>query len=145
MVAMEHGNGDEGSHDPVAGMNGRTSPDLVGGDANGPGKNGLDPLRWSEGVGPGRTKPRQTADEQFLESTELAEPYPRNPQLGAFTHTESWRVLRIQGEFVSGINALAEVGAAVERLRLGAVRRVSPDVRCRATAGRAAGGSRVLP
>ncbi len=32
---------------------------------------------------------------------------------GAFTHTEAWRVLRIQGEFVYGINALAEVGAAV--------------------------------
>ncbi len=31
----------------------------------------------------------------------------------AFTHTDSWRVLRIQGEFVYGINALAEVGSAV--------------------------------
>jgi uncharacterized protein (TIGR00730 family) len=33
--------------------------------------------------------------------------------MGAFTHSDSWRVLRIQGEFVHGINALAEVGAAV--------------------------------
>ena len=40
-------------------------------------------------------------------------PVPINPELGAFTHTEPWRILRIQGEFVYGINALAEVGAAV--------------------------------
>jgi uncharacterized protein (TIGR00730 family) len=33
--------------------------------------------------------------------------------MGAFTHTEPWRVLRIQGEFVHGINALADVGAAI--------------------------------
>ncbi len=38
---------------------------------------------------------------------------PQAAELGAFTHTDSWRVLRIQGEFVHGINALAEVGAAV--------------------------------
>jgi uncharacterized protein (TIGR00730 family) len=41
------------------------------------------------------------------------EPAPLAPELGAFTHTDFWRVLRIQGEFVHGINALAEVGAAV--------------------------------
>ena len=40
-------------------------------------------------------------------------PCPARPELGAFTHTDPWRVLRIQGEFVHGINALAEVGAAV--------------------------------
>jgi uncharacterized protein (TIGR00730 family) len=34
-------------------------------------------------------------------------------ELAAFTHTDPWRVLRIQGEFVHGINALASVGAAV--------------------------------
>ena len=33
--------------------------------------------------------------------------------MAAFTHSDPWRVLRIQGEFVHGINALAEVGAAV--------------------------------
>ena len=38
---------------------------------------------------------------------------PVRAELGAFTHTDPWRVLRIQGEFVDGINALAEVGAAV--------------------------------
>lgn len=40
-------------------------------------------------------------------------PTPISPELGAFTHTEPWRILRIQGEFVYGINALADVGAAV--------------------------------
>ena len=33
--------------------------------------------------------------------------------MGEFTHTDSWRVLRIQSEIVHGINALAELGAAV--------------------------------
>jgi uncharacterized protein (TIGR00730 family) len=33
--------------------------------------------------------------------------------MASFTHTDPWRVLRIQGEFVHGINSLAEVGAAV--------------------------------
>ncbi|MGE3267290.1 MAG: TIGR00730 family Rossman fold protein [Chloroflexota bacterium] len=30
-----------------------------------------------------------------------------------FTHTDPWRVLRIQGEFVAGFDALADVGPAV--------------------------------
>jgi len=54
-----------------------------------------------------------TEDEQLLNRSVPAEPLPEAPELGAFTHTDSWRVLRIQGEFVHGINALAEVGAAV--------------------------------
>jgi uncharacterized protein (TIGR00730 family) len=41
------------------------------------------------------------------------EPSARSPELASFTHTDPWRVLRIQGEFVHGINSLAEVGAAV--------------------------------
>ena len=41
------------------------------------------------------------------------DPVPKAAELGAFTHTEAWRVLRIEGEFVAGIDALAEVGAAV--------------------------------
>ena len=60
-----------------------------------------------------RTGPRRTADEQFLESRGSGEPSPWSPESGAFTHTESWRILRIQGEFVHGINTMAEVGAAV--------------------------------
>jgi uncharacterized protein (TIGR00730 family) len=56
---------------------------------------------------------KRTADEQLLDRPMPVEPVPRAPDLAAFTHTDAWRVLRIQGEFVSGINALAEVGAAV--------------------------------
>jgi uncharacterized protein (TIGR00730 family) len=44
-----------------------------------------------------------TEDEQLLN--------PASP--GAFTRSDTWRVLRIQGEFVNGFDALAEVGAAV--------------------------------
>ena len=33
--------------------------------------------------------------------------------MGDFTHSDPWRVLRIQAEFVHGINALADVGAAI--------------------------------
>jgi uncharacterized protein (TIGR00730 family) len=40
-------------------------------------------------------------------------PRARSPELAGFTHTEAWRVLRIQGEFVQGINALAEIGAGI--------------------------------
>jgi uncharacterized protein (TIGR00730 family) len=34
-------------------------------------------------------------------------------QAGAFTHTDPWRVLRIQGETVYGFDALAEIGPAI--------------------------------
>ena len=37
----------------------------------------------------------------------------RGPEAAAFTHTDPWRVLRIQGEFVAGFDALADVGPAV--------------------------------
>ncbi|WP_165221312.1 TIGR00730 family Rossman fold protein [Aquisphaera insulae] len=60
-----------------------------------------------------RTKrPVITEDEQLLNRILPAEPVPHLDSLGAFTHTEPWRVLRIQSEFVYGINALAGVGAA---------------------------------
>jgi uncharacterized protein (TIGR00730 family) len=48
---------------------------------------------------------RPTEDEQLLLS-------PTKRDAG-FTHTDPWRVLRIQGEFVTGFDALAEVGPAV--------------------------------
>ena len=57
----------------------------------------------------------RTDDEQLLNrpgSQDLV-PTPWMPEQAAFTHDEPWRVLRIQGEFVHGINSLAEVGAAV--------------------------------
>lgn len=55
---------------------------------------------------------RPTEDEQLL-----ASPSARRQLLGDlatdFTHTDPWRVLRIQGEFVAGFDALAQVGPAV--------------------------------
>ncbi len=58
-------------------------------------------------------KPRKTEDEELLNRSGPASPQARSAEMGSFTHTDPWRVLRIQGEFVHGINALAEVGAAV--------------------------------
>ena len=53
---------------------------------------------------------RATEDEQLLVS-----PVRKAPEERAvpFTHTDPWRVLRIQGEFVAGFDALADVGPAV--------------------------------
>src|SRR3569832_1185408 len=47
-------------------------------------------------------------DEQLLNRAELHE-----PELRDFTRSDPWRVLRIQGEFVAGIDALAHLGPAV--------------------------------
>ncbi len=44
-----------------------------------------------------------TADARLLES----------PPSGGFTHTDPWRVMRIQSEFVQGFDALAEIGPAI--------------------------------
>jgi uncharacterized protein (TIGR00730 family) len=110
---MEHGDVGDRQDDPVVEANGRSSPGRNGADAGDRWRNGTGPPRAAGGVASGRPGRRRTSDEQLLESTTLAEPSPRAPELGAFTHTEAWRVLRIQGEFVYGINALAEVGAAV--------------------------------
>jgi len=54
-----------------------------------------------------------TEDEQLLNRHVLESPHAKAPEQAAFTHTDTWRVLRIQGEFVHGFNALAEVGAGV--------------------------------
>ncbi len=55
---------------------------------------------------------RPTEDEQLFTS-----PTTKRQQYGEqsfdFTHTDPWRVLRIQGEFVSGFDALAHVSPAV--------------------------------
>jgi uncharacterized protein (TIGR00730 family) len=53
---------------------------------------------------------RLTEDEQLLVSPALT---PREQRAIDFTHTDPWRVLRIQGEFVAGFDALAGVGPAV--------------------------------
>lgn len=48
---------------------------------------------------------KQTQDQRLLESPK--------PELVTFTHTDPWRVMRIQGEFVEGFETLAELGPAV--------------------------------
>ena len=48
---------------------------------------------------------RRTQDEKLLKSP--------TPAQAVFTDTDPWRVLRIQGEFVEGFEALAELGPAV--------------------------------
>jgi uncharacterized protein (TIGR00730 family) len=58
-------------------------------------------------------QPRVTEDEELLNRLVPATPRAKAPELSAFTHTDSWRVLRIQSEFVYGINRLAEIGAGV--------------------------------
>jgi uncharacterized protein (TIGR00730 family) len=55
---------------------------------------------------------RPTEDEQLFRSP--AHPAPHlAPALADFTATDPWRVLRIQGEFVHGFDALANVSPAV--------------------------------
>ncbi len=56
---------------------------------------------------------KPTEDEELLNRSVPTMPRARAPELASFTHTDAWRVLRIQGEFVHGINALADVGAAI--------------------------------
>jgi len=56
---------------------------------------------------------RTTEDEELLNRSVPSLPRANAPELAAFTHTDPWRVLRIQGEFVQGFDALSRVGAAV--------------------------------
>jgi len=49
---------------------------------------------------------RTTEDERLLDSTATRRGFD-------FTHTDPWRVMRITGEFVGGIDALAHLGPAV--------------------------------
>jgi len=111
---MERDDGDDRLDGPGLDANRQASPEVEPSYAEGGLKNRASRRRWvGPGNGSGRPIPRRTADEQLFERPMPVEPVPRASDLGAFTHTDSWRVLRIQGEFVSGINALAEVGAAV--------------------------------
>ena len=58
--------------------------------------------------GPPRGGVKPTEDEELLNRLVPSVPRARAPELAAFTHTDPWRVLRIQSEFVYGINALSE-------------------------------------
>jgi uncharacterized protein (TIGR00730 family) len=107
---------DRGERQRINGIdeNGHSEPEVERSDAPAGAKRRTSRRTWN-GVAstPARLNVRRTADEQLLARPMPDEPVPLAPELGAFTHTDAWRVLRIQGEFVSGINALAEVGAAV--------------------------------
>jgi uncharacterized protein (TIGR00730 family) len=97
-------------------------------------RNGLTPEQNRNGTGP-RNKARTmgprfgqpTEDEQLFGRDHARAPRPREPEQGRFTHSEPWRVLRIQGEFVHGINALAEVGAAAAIFGSARIGEDSPD------------------
>jgi uncharacterized protein (TIGR00730 family) len=65
---------------------------------------------------------RPTEDEQLLESPAQRAPLDRS----AFTHTDPWRVLRIQGEFVAGFDALADLGPAVTIFGSARTKRTDP-------------------
>src|SRR5919202_3423712 len=69
----------------------------------------------------------RTEDEELLNRLVPTIPRAEAPELAAFTHTDPWRVLRIQGEFVHGINALAGVGAAVAVFGSARIRADHPD------------------
>src|SRR4051812_22833430 len=111
---MEQANGEDRGQTPAPPARSRLEAGTVPGI-----RPHADGERTSNGdLAPGRrngaTSPyRSTEDEQLLNRPMPDEPVPRSAEMGAFTHSDPWRVLRIQGEFVHGINALAEVGAAV--------------------------------
>src|SRR6266545_6654551 len=63
---------------------------------------------------PDEHQPGTTQDEQLLESPGLAE----------FTHTDTWRVFRIMGEFVEGFDELATLTRGVS---IFGSARVQPD------------------
>jgi len=82
-------------------------------DENERGREGDRPGRDEAGGGPDDPARPRWAGEELLNRSVPTLPKARAPELASFTHTDPWRVLRIQGEFVHGINALADVGAAV--------------------------------
>ena len=96
-------------HEPVDQHEQRPSGEPISVRSDGRGRNDLQPnpsINFSARVG------RPTEDEQLL-----ASPSAKRQRVGDlatdFTHTDPWRVLRIQGEFVAGFDALAQIGPAV--------------------------------
>jgi uncharacterized protein (TIGR00730 family) len=55
----------------------------------------------------------KTEDELLLQRPKHPRPVARLPAQAEFTHGDTWRVLRIMGEYVHGFDALAEVGAGI--------------------------------
>lgn len=80
---------------------------------------------------------RTTEDEELLNRPVPQSPHAREPELARFTHSEPWRVMRIQSEFVYGINALAEIGAAVAVFGSARIHEDSPYYEAARAMGRA--------
>jgi len=55
----------------------------------------------------------QTEDELLLQRVRGIKPRPLDKRRGRFTREDPWRIWRIVGEFVHGINRLADIAAAV--------------------------------
>ena len=115
MVPMERDGGSERQNGSVFDSQRDAIPDgLTRCEDNGVSEAAPRNRLFESDVGPAdRACVKKTEDERLLDRQMPFQPAPCAPELGAFTHTDSWRVMRIQGEFVSGIDALAEVGAAV--------------------------------
>ena len=71
--------------------------------------------------------PRSTTDQRLLDSRGSAD----------WVHTDPWRVMRIQSEFVTGFGALAEVGPAVSVFGSARTRPEDPGYRLGVQVGRA--------
>ena len=67
----------------------------------------------------GQMVPETTTDEHLLEAGD-----------GAWVHSDPWRVLRIQSEFVEGFGALAELGPAISIFGSARLREDHPDYEC---------------
>src|SRR5271166_4392146 len=110
---MERDNGSDPREDSIVESSSSAGPDPTRQLRNGrPPAKGV-PRSRAVPSGANASGPKRTEDERMLDRQLPVEPVPRASELGAFTHTDSWRVMRIEGEFVAGIDALAEVGAAV--------------------------------
>src|ERR1700684_4628599 len=68
----------------------------------------------------GKHIPKTTTDQRLLDW--------RGPS--DFVHTDPWRVLRIQAEFVEGFGLLAELGQAVSVFGSARTRADSPEYAC---------------
>ncbi|MBB5831951.1 LOG family protein [Brachybacterium aquaticum] len=68
----------------------------------------------------GALRPDRTTDQRLLEGAGT----------GAWVHSDPWRVLRIQSEFVEGFGALAELGPAISIFGSARLPETDPDYQC---------------
>lgn len=88
-------------------------------------RNAADPPRRDSHVG------RRTEDERLL--------WTPDPEGVSFTQTDTWRVLRIMGEFVEGFEELAELGPAVTLFGSARIGTDEPTYRAAVEVGRLLG------